>query len=150
METTKQLSVFLENKPGRLASLLRALAREKVNVVALTIMDSHEHSVLRLVTNDLSSTRQVLSGLNVSSTEADVLVVDLRNQPGGEQQPPRRGPPAAQAAQRRREGRPVVVNGGVRLATLRRSVLAATLLRSVAKRMGPPLPRVPTAKARSG
>jgi hypothetical protein len=82
METTKQLSVFLENKPGRLASLLRALAREKVNVVALTIMDSHEHSVLRLVVNDLPATRRVLQGLNVSSTEADVLVVDLRNQPG--------------------------------------------------------------------
>ncbi len=82
METTKQLSVFLENKPGRLASLLRALAREKVNVVALTIMDSHEHSVLRLVVNDVPATRKVLQGLNVSSTEADVLVVDLRNQPG--------------------------------------------------------------------
>ena len=64
METTKQVSVFLENKPGRLAQVLLALAREKVNVVALTIMDSHEHSVLRLVTNDLPKTLQVLDGLN--------------------------------------------------------------------------------------
>jgi hypothetical protein len=82
METTKQLSVFLENKPGRLANLLRALAREKINVVALTIMDSHEHGILRLVTNDVPRTRQVLTGLNVTHTEADVLAVDLRNQPG--------------------------------------------------------------------
>ena len=57
METTKQVSVFLENKPGRLAHVLLALAREKVNVVALCIMDSHEHSVLRLVTSDPAKTR---------------------------------------------------------------------------------------------
>src|SRR5262245_47887520 len=82
METTKQVSVFLENKPGRLANVLMALAREKVNVIALTIMDSHEHSVLRLVTNDLPNTRQVLQGLNATFTETEVVVVDLRNQPG--------------------------------------------------------------------
>ena len=46
METTKQISVFLENKPGRLANVLSALASEKVNITALTVMDSHEHSVL--------------------------------------------------------------------------------------------------------
>ena len=82
METTKQVSVFLENKPGRLAQVLLALAREKVNVVALTIMDSHEHSVLRLVTNDMPKTEQVLDGLNAQHTQSEVLVVDLRNQPG--------------------------------------------------------------------
>ena len=82
METTKQVSVFLENKPGRLAQVLLALAREKVNVIALTIMDSHEHSVLRLVTNDMPKTVQVLDGLNAQHTQSEVLVVDLRNQPG--------------------------------------------------------------------
>ena len=82
METTKQISVFLENKPGRLANVLVALARDKVNVVALTIMDSHEHSTLRLVTSDLPKTIEVLKGLNASYAETEVLMVDLRNQPG--------------------------------------------------------------------
>ena len=82
METTKQVSVFLENKPGRLARVLLALAREKVNVIALCIMDSHEHSVLRLAVNDVPKTAEVLRGLNAQYTEAEVLVVDLRNQPG--------------------------------------------------------------------
>jgi hypothetical protein len=82
METTKQVSVFLENKPGRLANVLVALARDKVNVVALTIMDSHEHSTLRLVTSDLPKTLEVLKGLNASYAETEVLMVDLRNQPG--------------------------------------------------------------------
>ena len=59
METTKQISVFLENKPGRLANVLSALAREKINVTALSVMDSHEHSVLRFVTNDPVQTVQI-------------------------------------------------------------------------------------------
>jgi hypothetical protein len=82
METTKQVSVFLENKPGRLANVLSALAREKVNITALTVMDSHDNSVLRLVTNDLARTLQILNGLGTPHAETDVLVVELRNQPG--------------------------------------------------------------------
>src|SRR5438552_15652664 len=82
METTKQVSIFLENKPGRLANVLSALARERVNVIALTIMDSHEHSVLRLVTSDVPKTIQVLKGLSASYTESEVLMVELKNQPG--------------------------------------------------------------------
>ncbi|MBV9125030.1 MAG: ACT domain-containing protein [Planctomycetes bacterium] len=82
MEIIKQVSVFLENKPGRLANVLSALAREKVNLLALTVMDSHEHSVLRFVPSDHSRTLPVLKDLNIPYTEADVLQVELRNQPG--------------------------------------------------------------------
>lgn len=82
METSRQISVFLENKPGRLANVLRVLAREKVNVIALTIVDAHEHSVLRLIVNDVARTQEVLRGLGISFAETDVLVVDLKNQPG--------------------------------------------------------------------
>jgi len=60
METAKQISVFLENKPGRMANVLSALAQEKINLVALTIMDSHEHSVLRLVADNLDKSRRVI------------------------------------------------------------------------------------------
>ena len=82
METTKQVSVFLENKPGRMARVLAALEREKVNITGLTVMDSHEHSVLRLVTSDTPKTAQVLKGLGTPFTETEVLLVELRNQPG--------------------------------------------------------------------
>jgi hypothetical protein len=82
VETAKQLSVFFENKPGRLANVLSALAREKVNLTALTVMDSHEHSVLRVVSDDLTKTRHVMKGLSIPFTESDVVVVELRNQPG--------------------------------------------------------------------
>jgi hypothetical protein len=82
VETTKQISVFLENKPGRLANVLLELGREKVNISALTIMDSHEHNVLRFTVDEVDRTRQVLKGLSIPFTETEVLVADLRNQPG--------------------------------------------------------------------
>jgi hypothetical protein len=82
METSKQVEVFLENKPGRLARVLSALAREKVNITALSVMDSRERSVLRLVANDVARTQQVLTALGTSSTTTDVLLVELKNQPG--------------------------------------------------------------------
>jgi hypothetical protein len=82
METAKQISVFLENKPGRMANVLSALAHEKVNIVALTIMDSHEHSVLRLVSDQGETTRQVIRAANIPFAETDVVLVELRHQPG--------------------------------------------------------------------
>ena len=82
METAKQVSVFLENKPGRLANVLRALERQKINITGMTVMDSHEHSVLRVVTSDLAKTVQVLKELSTPYTETEVLLVELKNQPG--------------------------------------------------------------------
>ena len=82
METTRQISVFLENKPGRLANVLQAVAREKGNIIAMTIMDSHEHSVLRFVVDDLDRARRALKNLGTPFTETEVTLVELRNQPG--------------------------------------------------------------------
>ena len=82
MSTRKQITVFLENKPGRLANVLSALARDKVNIVALSVMDRHEHGVLRLVTDDEAATARCIQSLNTPYTESDVLAVELRNQPG--------------------------------------------------------------------
>jgi hypothetical protein len=82
VETAKQLSVFLENKPGRLARVLSALAKDKVDLIALTVMDSHEHNVLRMVTDDHGKSRQILKDISTPFAEADVILVELRNQPG--------------------------------------------------------------------
>jgi hypothetical protein len=82
METTRQVTLFLENKPGRLAQVLAALAREKVNLRALTIMGHTEQGVLRFVANDPARAAQVLKALGASYFETDVLLVELRNQPG--------------------------------------------------------------------
>jgi hypothetical protein len=82
MLTQKQITVFLENKPGRLAQLLSELARVRINIIALSVMDRHEHGVLRLVTDNPTATAKALQALNAHLTEAEVLAVELRNQPG--------------------------------------------------------------------
>jgi hypothetical protein len=82
VQTTKQVTIFLENKPGRLANVLAALAADKVNIMALSVMDKHEHSVLRLVSDNPAKTMQIVQTLNTPCTETEVLVVELRNQPG--------------------------------------------------------------------
>src|SRR5436305_11781686 len=82
IRTLMQFSVFLVNKPGVLAQVTRALADEKVNVIAMTLVDSQEHGVLRLVAPNPESTRKVLAKLNLPATETDVLCMELSNRPG--------------------------------------------------------------------
>ena len=82
MQTRKQVTVFLENKPGRLAQVLSGLAQSKINIVALSVMDRSEHGVLRLVTEDEAATAKALQTMNAHFTESDVLAVELKNQPG--------------------------------------------------------------------
>ena len=82
MESRKQITVFLENKPGRLAKVLAELAKHKINIVALSVMDHQEHGVLRVVTDDQAASTRIISDLNSPFREADVLEVELKNQPG--------------------------------------------------------------------
>jgi hypothetical protein len=82
VKTLTQFSVFLVNKPGVLAQVTGALAGEKINLVAMTLVDSQEHGVLRMVPADASAAREVLKKLNLPMTETDVLCVDLPNRPG--------------------------------------------------------------------
>lgn len=82
MNTITQFSVFLVNKPGVLAQVTDALANAKINILALTMMDSSEHGVLRLVVADTDKARDVLKRLNLPMTETDVLLLEMSNRPG--------------------------------------------------------------------
>jgi len=77
-----QFSVFLANKPGILTQVCDALAGEKVNLVALTLMDSVEHGVFRLVPGNAQKARTVLKSLNLPMTETEVLRAEMPNRPG--------------------------------------------------------------------
>jgi hypothetical protein len=82
MQTAKQLSVTLVNKPGRLAAMLSALAKEKVSLRALTVMDSGDRGKVRFVPDDFEAAAKVLDKLNVRYDACDVLLVDGTNQAG--------------------------------------------------------------------
>lgn len=82
METTKQLSVSLVNKPGRLASMLAALSKGKVNFRALAVMDSGERGTIRFVPDDFDAATTVLKQNNIDYDSANVLLVEVPSQSG--------------------------------------------------------------------
>lgn len=77
-----QFSVFLVNKPGVLAQVTGALGEARVNLLAVTLVDSQEHGVLRFVVEHIDETRAVLAKLNLPTTETEVLCLELPNRPG--------------------------------------------------------------------
>lgn len=82
MHVATQFSVFLINKPGVLATVTGALAKAKINLLALALMDSGEHGALRIVADNADVTRQVLGKTHDRCTECEVLVLELDNRPG--------------------------------------------------------------------
>lgn len=82
MELVTQFSVFLVNKPGVLARVTRQIAASRINILAMTMMDSSEHGVLRLVVEKAEVLRKALKELNLPLTEAEVLMVEMPNRPG--------------------------------------------------------------------
>ena len=83
MQTAKQLSVSLVNKPGRLADMLTALGRSKVNFRALSVMDSGERGSVRFVPDDFNAAVFVLDQSNIRYDATDVLLVEIPNKAGG-------------------------------------------------------------------
>ena len=78
----RQLTVALENQPGRLAAICRKLAEHNINIKDLAVLDNIEQGVIRLVTSNPSLTRELLVKEGHYVVEADVLMVDLRDAPG--------------------------------------------------------------------
>ena len=77
-----QFSVFMVNKPGVLAQVLVEFARAKINIIAMTLMDSVEQGVMRVVFAASDRAREVLSKLNMPYSETEVLCVNLTNKSG--------------------------------------------------------------------
>ena len=82
MRIESQFSVFMVNKPGVLAQVLGEFAKAKVNLIALAMMDSVEHGVMRLLAANPQKARDVLTELNLPFKETDVLCVTLSNRSG--------------------------------------------------------------------
>ena len=82
MEIVSEVTARLENKPGRLAKICSALAQEKVDISALSVMETEGPSVLRFVTSDLEATRTVLTSLGTEYRISEVLSVQMENRTG--------------------------------------------------------------------
>ncbi len=82
MHTAVQFSIFMVNKPGVLARILNEFAKAKINIIAVTMMDSAEHGVMRVVFTAPKKAKEILDKLNMPYNETEVLCVTLTNQSG--------------------------------------------------------------------
>jgi hypothetical protein len=82
MHVDKQLAVFLENRPGALAAMSETLAEAGINLLALTVSDTVDHAVIRLVVDKPDAALHLLGDAGMLVVESDVLVVELGNRPG--------------------------------------------------------------------
>ena len=82
MEIAQQLSLVLENKPGTLAEVCKELARQKVNIFALTISDSVDHAIVRMVVSEPRKALDLFESRGVLVVEAKVLMIENSNKPG--------------------------------------------------------------------
>lgn len=79
----KQISVFLENKAGRLAEVTGILAEADVNIRALALADTSDFGVLRLIVNDNQKALAALKNRGFTVGETDVVAVEVEDKPGG-------------------------------------------------------------------
>jgi len=82
MQITKQLAVFLDNRPGTLARLADALAEAKINIYAITTSDTVDHSVIRMVVSDYREAMRLFEEHGTLVVEDDVLMIEGSNKPG--------------------------------------------------------------------
>ena len=78
-----QLSIFAENKPGRLAAVTRVLAKEKINIRATTIATSDTFGVINLIVDAPKRAEEALTKAGMTVTLSRVLAVVIPDQPGG-------------------------------------------------------------------
>lgn len=82
MQITKQLAIFLDNRPGMLARVCDALSDAKINIFAVSTSDTVDHSVIRMVVSDPDRALRLFEEHNTLVVEDDVLMIDGDNKPG--------------------------------------------------------------------
>ncbi|MBN1522024.1 MAG: ACT domain-containing protein [Candidatus Aureabacteria bacterium] len=79
----KQLSVFIENRSGRLADVTRLLGENGINMRALSLADTSDFGILRIIVNDVDKAYNILKEENFTVSETEVLAVEVPDIPGG-------------------------------------------------------------------
>lgn len=79
----KQLSVFLENKPGRLRELCALLAENGINIITLSLADTEQFGILRLIVKEYERAKALLEAQGFVAKLTDVIAVEVKDEPGG-------------------------------------------------------------------
>lgn len=80
--TVKQLSVFVENRPGRLSAVTKLLGDANINIRAMSIADTKDFGILRLIVDDAEKALETLKSQGCSVTITNVLLLSIDDRPG--------------------------------------------------------------------
>ncbi len=83
MDTIKQISIFVENQPGKLAELTRLLADADIDLRTLSLADTRDFGILRVIVNKPDETEKLLKANEWTYKTAEVIGVKLPDRPGG-------------------------------------------------------------------
>jgi hypothetical protein len=78
-----QLSVFLENKPGRLSEPCRILAEAGINILTLSLADTEQFGIMRLIVQDWAQAKQALTSAGAVVNVTEVVATEVDDKPGG-------------------------------------------------------------------
>jgi hypothetical protein len=79
----EQISIFIENKSGRLAEITRILGDAGINIRALSLADTSDFGILRLIVNDVETAKAVLKEMGFTVSKTEVVAVEVPDRPGG-------------------------------------------------------------------
>lgn len=82
MPLMRQISVFLENVPGRLATLCNTLEQNGINLRAMTTSEGSDYGVVRMLVDDVDAAEEVLREAGLPFSTVDVLTIEVSDQPG--------------------------------------------------------------------
>ena len=80
--SVKQLSIFLENRPGRLVTVAKVLGDAGVSILALSVADTKDFGILRLIVDDVAKADEALHGQGIFCQISDVTAVEIGSAPG--------------------------------------------------------------------
>ncbi len=78
----KQLSVFIENRQGRLSEVLNVLKENDVNILSISLADTTEYGLLRLIVSDPQKGKETLAATGFSSLLSDILIIEIPHKAG--------------------------------------------------------------------
>lgn len=79
----EQISIFLENKAGRLSEVTRALSEAGINIRALSLADTSDFGILRIIVTDHERAKEILKAKGFTLGRTSVVAVEVEDRPGG-------------------------------------------------------------------